>query len=160
MKIYFRRYHYVIEILTAVLMLAALVTAIVGIVKFPDGIPCKFDDYGNPTDMTSPVLMLILWLIMLFTNMMSMLFVNLMPPEAANVPFRFSEKNAPQMYADTITLALLVGLIISLWLVLFILFTLLGSDTGQMAVTIGMVVVMTAELAGMIVKMYFTSRRA
>ncbi len=99
-KPYITKKHCVIEILSYVCLVASIIIAIVGMAILPDEIATHFDGAGNIDGYGSPGVLLMLPLIMLFSNGVMSMVLHLMSPEAWNTPCKIEPGREVLVYRD------------------------------------------------------------
>ena len=103
-KTYITKKHCVIEILSYVCLVASIIIAIVGMVILPDEIATHFDGAGNIDGYGSPGTLLLIPLIMFFSNGTMSLIVHLMSPEAWNTPCKIEPGQEIRVYRDVVSM--------------------------------------------------------
>lgn len=85
---YMRPYHWVLEGLSIVLGIAAIVAALVGRSKLPDQVPTHWDFQGNPNGYGSPSTFVLFPVIMLLVILTTSLILHFVDIEHWNMPFQ------------------------------------------------------------------------
>lgn len=92
--------HIVAEILSYVLLFASFIIIIRMAQILPDKIPTHYDLRGNVDGYGSPMSLIILPLIMLFSNAAFSLVLHLVDASCWNMPFKVKPANSLQVYKD------------------------------------------------------------
>ncbi len=112
-KPYITKKHCIIEIVSYVLMLAAFIIAIVGMVVLPEEIATHFDGAGNVDGYGSPAVLIMLPIIMLVCNGVTSLILHLLPPDAWNTPCKIQPGQEVVVYRDMASMLVWMELQIS-----------------------------------------------
>lgn len=103
-KPYITKKHCVLEILSYVCIVASIIIAIVGMVVLPDEIATHYDGAGNIDGYGSPGTLLLIPLIMFFSNGTMSLILHLMSPEAWNTPRKIEPGQEIRVYRDVVSM--------------------------------------------------------
>ena len=103
-KPYITKKHCVLEILSYVCIVASIIIAIVGMVVLPDEIATHYDGAGNIDGYGSPGTLLLIPLIMFFSNGTMSLILHLMSPEGWNTPRKIEPGQEIRVYRDVVSM--------------------------------------------------------
>lgn len=85
-KLYIKKSHKIIEIVSYVILWASIIIAIIGAVTLPDKIATHYNGAGEVDGYGSPATLLFLPIIMLVCNLSCSLILHLLPPDKWNTP--------------------------------------------------------------------------
>ncbi len=144
---YFRPYHWVLEGLSVLLALAALVAAIVGRSSMPEQVPTHWDFHGNPNGWGSPNSFLLFPIIMLLVILTTSLIIHSLDIPQWNMPFKLNPARQLPVGRAFITTLLAVNLELGAFTLWFTLQTIRQDMTGTAAFITIFVVVLMLTLA-------------
>lgn len=118
-KAYMTRLHYILEILSFVVLAICFILGAIGMGVLPDQVPSHYDFQGNVDGYSSPAVIFLMPTIMLVTNLIISLMLHLMPMSAWNMPFDVNPKFAVPVYRDMIMMMVLLELECSVYTLAF-----------------------------------------
>ena len=111
---YYTKVHMVFEILSFVMIVAALVVAAVGVITIDGDVPTHYDFKGNPDGYGSPATLLLMPIVMLLFGQLPISgIVHFLDASDWNMPFRVKPARQIRVYRDMMTMVILLELILA-----------------------------------------------
>lgn len=108
-RIYFKRWHMVVEILSYVFLLASLAVSIVFFIKYRgQQFPTHYTISGETDGYGSAAVLLILPVTFFLVNGASSAILHFMPVKGWNTAFKITPENANALYSDSVELIVLI----------------------------------------------------
>ena len=144
---YFTKTHMILEILSWVICLAALIIAIVGAMTIDGEIATHFDMHGNPDSYGTAKSLITLPVVMMIIGLGTLSFVgHFMDPSTWNMPFKVNPMRKYVVYKDMLNMTYILALLISL-ITLYLTLTMFFQNTSSMfVVMILFIVLISADI--------------
>lgn len=155
-KPYIKLYHVIIEIISYVVLIIAIIFATIFVINTDGQIPTHYDFNGEITGYGSPAVLLFLPLSMLATNIILSLVMHFLPSSMMNIPVKIKPGNEIKVYSDCILMVALIELILAAFTLIETI--AIANSWGSSIPSIIMVVAMFAIIIGCIIKMYVDNK--
>lgn len=118
---YYTRFHMIMEILSWIFLLAALILAVVGCFTLEGPVPIHYDGRGNPDGYGSPASLLLMPIVMMFASGGVSAVGHFLDPSAWNMPFKVNYLRRHIVYRDMMSMLFMMELELAIFTLAFTL---------------------------------------
>ena len=147
-KPYIKKWHLIVEIVSYVLILAAIIFGIIMTCTIEGEVPTHWDMSGNVDAYGSPASMLILPIIMLITNILVSATVHFMPAKSWNMPFKPKPGRELIIFSDMVGMMVWMEFVIALFTLIMTIwfFNFVICMIGTVALVVGIFAILIAGI--------------
>lgn len=147
-KPYIKKSHLIVEIVSYVLILAAIIFGIIMTCTIEGEVPTHWDMSGNVDGYGSPASMLILPIIMLFTNLLVSACIHIMPAKSWNMPCKPKPGRELIIFSDMVWMMVWMEFAIALFTLIMTIgfFKFVICMIATVALTVGIFAILIAGI--------------